>query len=151
MKEIATLLVKKNLARTPCRVEILRTLISSDTALSEQELRQKMMHDYDRTTVYRTLRNFLALGIIHSVAIEGNDVRYAITRKSECYSEDVHVHFHCNKCTGVFCLEADIFTKPVLPEKFSAKNFDLIIDGVCDKCNISGTHHDSSMPNTTIH
>jgi Fur family transcriptional regulator, ferric uptake regulator len=136
MKEIASMLVKKNLAKTPCRVEILRTLISSDTAMSEQELRQKMTHDYDRTTVYRTLRNFLSLGIIHSVAIEGNDVRYAITKSSECNTDDIHIHFHCNRCTGVYCLHADLFTKPVLPEKFSAKNYDLIINGVCEKCNI---------------
>ena len=134
MTDIITLLGNKNLAKTPCRVEILRALINSDSAMSEQELRQKMTHDYDRTTVYRTLRSFLSEGIIHSVAIEGNDVRYAITRSSECNATDVHVHFHCNQCTGVFCLNADIFSKPVLPENFTAKNYDLIINGICEKC-----------------
>ncbi len=138
MTDIVTMLTKKNLAKTPCRVEILRTLIGSDSAMSEQELRQKMTHDYDRTTVYRTLRNFLSLGIIHSVALEGNDIRYAITKSSECYADDVHVHFHCSQCTGVFCLHADLFTKPELPEHFSAKNYDLIIDGICEKCNTNG-------------
>lgn len=135
MTDIITLLGKKNLAKTPCRVEILRTLINSDSAMSEQELRQNMTHDYDRTTVYRTLRSFLTEGIIHSVAIEGNDVRYAITRNSECNAKDVHVHFHCNQCAGVFCLHPDIFTKPLLPKNFSAKNYDLVINGICNKCN----------------
>lgn len=138
MTDIITLLGSKNLAKTPCRIEILRTLINSDSAMSEQELRQKMTNDYDRTTVYRTLRSFLSEGIIHSVALEGNDVRYAITKISECHAKDVHVHFHCDQCTGVFCLHAGIFAKPTLPEKFIAKNYDLIINGICEKCNVFG-------------
>jgi Fur family transcriptional regulator, ferric uptake regulator len=135
MQEVASLLVKKNLAKTPCRIDILRVLINSDSALSEQEIRQKMTSGYDRTTVYRTIRNFLSLGIIHGVALEGHDVRYAITRSSACKQENVHVHFHCNCCEGLYCLHAGQFQRPEVPERFIAENYDLVINGVCRKCN----------------
>ncbi len=133
--DAASLLGKKNLAKTPCRVEILRTLISAGSALSENEIRQTLKQDFDRTTVYRTLRSFLSQGIIHSIVIEGHDIRYAITKASDCRSGNVHVHFHCNLCTGVYCIHGNNFVKPAIPDKFLAENYDLIINGTCSKCN----------------
>lgn len=133
--DASSLLGMKNLARTPCRVEILRALISAGSALSENEIRQTLKQGYDRTTIYRTLRSFLSQGIIHSVAIEGHDIRYALSKVSDCQSGNVHVHFHCYQCAGVFCINGSNFVKPAIPESFLAKNYDLIINGVCNKCN----------------
>lgn len=128
------LLAKKKLARTPCRVEVLKTLLTSDTALSEQEIRERLAFEFDRTTVYRTLRNFLSLDIIHSVAVENNNLRYAITKQENCCSQNINIHFYCSHCGGVYCMERKNFLPPPLPEKFVVHHYELLINGMCDKC-----------------
>ena len=134
MKDVVTLLGKNNLAKTPCRVEILRMLSEAGSAVSEQEIRQQLRHAYDRTTIYRTLRNFLAQGMIHSVSIEGQDIRYALSKKEGCHNGNVHMHFHCGRCARVYCLKEATFSKPELPLHFTANDYDLVINGVCGTC-----------------
>lgn len=133
--EANALLGNKNLSRTPCRVDVLRTLLESGSALSETEIRNKLSYTFDRTTIYRTLRSFLDQDVIHSIALEGGDVRYAITRHKHKSKEHFHAHFYCDGCNNVYCLPRPEFTPPVLPEGFLASGYDLIINGRCKGCN----------------
>jgi Fur family ferric uptake transcriptional regulator len=135
MKEEAqALLGEKNLSRTPCRIEILRSLLESGSALSESELRHKLSSSFDRTTIYRTLRSFLEQDVIHSISLEGGEVRYAITRTRESHTGNFHSHFYCDECNNVYCLSRPEFQPPDLPEGFVASGYDLIINGRCAKC-----------------
>jgi Fur family transcriptional regulator, ferric uptake regulator len=136
MKDDAfTLLGNKNLSRTPCRVGILKTLLESGSALSENDIRNKLSYNFDRTTIYRTLRSFLEQGVIHSIALEGGEIRYAVTLGKTEVSPNFHVHFFCDRCNNVYCLPRPVFTPPALPEGFNASGFDLVINGKCNKCN----------------
>ncbi len=134
-EEILTLLGNKNLSRTPCRVEILKTLLGAGSALSEAEIRNQLSYNFDRTTIYRTLRSFLDQDVIHSISLEGGDVRYAITRSKERHAEQFHAHFYCDECSSVYCLSRPEFVPPVLPEGFAASSYDLLVNGRCKKCN----------------
>ena len=135
MNDIYALLEQNNLSRTPCRVEILKTLKNAQSALSESEIREQLGYNYDRTTVYRTLRSFLSQDVIHSISLEGGEVRYALSEHKGT-SHTHHVHFYCNHCSGVYCISHKEFNTPVLPEGFVPDNFDLLINGRCKKCNI---------------
>jgi Fur family transcriptional regulator, ferric uptake regulator len=135
MDEAYALLGHKNLSRTPCRVDVLRTLLESGSALSETEIRNKLSYAFDRTTIYRTLRSFLEQDVIHSIALEGGDVRYAITRNKQKSAEHFHAHFFCDGCNNVYCLPKPEFNPPVLPDGFTASGYDLIINGKCKTCN----------------
>lgn len=134
MKDINQLLDSKNLSRTPCRVEILKILLNAPTALSESEIRDKLAYNFDRTTVYRTLRNFASHGVIHSIMVEGRDTHYAISEKHNSDSSAYQVHFSCNNCEGVYCLSHRAFATPTIPDKYISKSFDLMIRGICEKC-----------------
>lgn len=134
MNEIFALLEKNKLSRTPCRIEILKTLKQSGSALSESEIREKIGDHYDRTTVYRTLRNFLKQDVVHSISLDGGEVRYALTPHKGMAHSSHHVHFFCNDCSGVFCISHQAFVTPELPEGFNAESFDLLIQGSCGKC-----------------
>lgn len=134
MNDIYALLEENNLSRTPCRVEILKTLSQADSALSESEIRDQLAYNYDRTTVYRTLRNFLSQNVIHSISLEGGEVRYAMTPKKDKPHNSHHVHFYCNDCNGVFCISHNLFETPDLPKGFQPESFDLLVHGKCKNC-----------------
>jgi Fur family transcriptional regulator, ferric uptake regulator len=135
MKEKAhALLVDKNLSRTPCRVGIIKTLMESGSALSETEIRNKLSYNFDRTTIYRTLRSFLEQGVIHSIALDGGEIRYAITLGREEKNPQFHAHFFCDGCNNVYCLPKPGFSPPVLPDGFIAGGYDLVINGRCNRC-----------------
>jgi Fur family transcriptional regulator, ferric uptake regulator len=135
MKDQAyTLLGNKNLSRTPCRVGVLKTLLESGSALSETEIRNNLSYNFDRTTIYRTLRSFLEQGVIHSIALDGGEMRYAITLSREESQPNFHAHFFCDGCNNVYCLPRPAFNPPLLPDGFMASGFDLVINGRCNKC-----------------
>jgi Fur family transcriptional regulator, ferric uptake regulator len=134
--EVFTLLGEKNLSRTPCRVGVLKTLLESGSALSETEIRNKLSYGFDRTTIYRTLRSFLDQEVIHSIALEGGEVRYAITLNKQGITRHFHAHFFCGSCNNVYCLPKPEFTPPQMPEGFQASDYDLIINGRCKNCNL---------------
>lgn len=134
MKEIYDLLDEKNLSRTRCRIEILKAMRQASSALSEPEIRQKIGVHFDRTTVYRSLRSFLKQDVIHSIALDGGELRFALTPQKDVAHSSHHVHFFCSECNGVFCISHHSFGTPELPDGFEAKSFDLLIQGKCSNC-----------------
>ncbi|MBW6497514.1 MAG: transcriptional repressor [Bacteroidales bacterium] len=134
MNEIFSLLEKNKLSRTPCRIEVLKTLKLAGSALSEAEIREKIGDHFDRTTVYRTLRSFLKEDVIHSISLDGGGVRYALSPHKEVAHSSHHVHFFCNDCNSVYCISHQAFETPELPKGFMAESFDLLIQGSCRKC-----------------
>jgi Fur family transcriptional regulator, ferric uptake regulator len=135
MNQINQLLHIHHLNRTPCRIDILKALIASQVALSEKELKAKLSFDHDRSTLYRTIRTFLEAGVIHSVIIDGQDVRYAISTDYTS-PKHYHPHFHCGQCDSVVCLNDLQLQQPRVPEGFQAEDFNLVINGKCPDCKV---------------
>ena len=132
--EIYALLGRKKLSKTPCRVEILTALYQSEHALTESEIRNALDGAFDRTTIYRTMRSFLEQDVIHSIALDGGELKYALNRQREKYKDQFHSHFHCESCNNVFCLSKPEFVPPYLPDGFRASGYDLLINGRCASC-----------------
>lgn len=135
MNTADNLLQAHNLHKTPCRADVVNTLASCEVALSEKELKEKLNFDYDRSTLFRTLRKFLQTGIIHSIAINGQDIRYAINHNNQHQGTHHHAHFHCGQCNSVVCLEHVSIQQPQIPAGFEAEEFNLVINGKCPSCN----------------
>jgi Fur family ferric uptake transcriptional regulator len=133
MNQVDQLLQIHHLNRTPVRVDILKALTASQVALSEKELRAKLSFNHDRSTLYRNIKTFLETGIIHSVMIDGQDVRYAISN-DYANSKHYHPHFHCGQCDAVVCLNELLIQQPTVPEGFQAEDFNLVINGKCPTC-----------------
>ena len=131
MKEI---LQNKNLSITPLRLDVLEIINSSLSALSAQEIGGKL-NEYDRVTLYRTLKSFISSGIIHEISLAGLEPKYALCR-DECSSEThnhQHVHFSCIECNKVLCVEAEKIPIIKIP-KFSIKSLDIQAKGICESC-----------------
>ncbi|MFV0593676.1 MAG: Fur family transcriptional regulator [Draconibacterium sp.] len=126
------ILIYHNLKRTSCREGIIGVIMSSDKALSENEIRDQLVGNYDRTTFYRSFKTLVESSIVHKIVVDNNLVKYAldnqITHKSE------HAHFYCNECNSVVCLDSVPVEKPKLPEGFVSLEVEFVIKGTCKFC-----------------
>ncbi len=121
-----------NLKRTSCREGILDVVMSSEEALSEEEIRSRLSGNYDRTTFYRSFKTLEENKIIHKVVVNNNLVKYAFDHSSSHESE--HAHFYCVECDTVQCLDSVLITKPNLPEGYTYAETDMVIKGLCNEC-----------------
>lgn len=120
------------LKSTACRKVILNELLESKTAMTEQEIKSISGGLFDRVTFYRTLKTLEEAGVIHSIVLSNNLVKYAISTSD--YNK-VHSHFYCTKCNSVKCLHDAVEIKTDLPKGFSVDHLEIVIKGICENCN----------------
>ncbi len=138
MKNLEQLLLANNIKPTAMRLLVLRFLLQSKSALSLNNL-ENYFDKADRTTLYRTLQKFEENGIVHKIDDGTGVAKYAVCEENcNCEIEtDLHLHFHCNKCNETICLTEHKIPHIILPEGFIAENVNLVVKGICDKCNNS--------------
>lgn len=137
--EAAKILLKHNLRNTACRQGIINVIQKAKRALSEQEIKQSLSKKHDRTTFYRSFKTLEEKGVIHRVLLKGNETKYAI--EHFCEDEDCshvgngeHMHFVCEKCDKVECLQNNFLFNPTLPEGYSITHKEFLITGICSTC-----------------
>ena len=118
------------------REAVLDLFIKENKALAIKDFDEELA-DYDRVTLYRTLKTFEEQGIIHSIAEANRQTSYALCSHqcSEHHHQDEHVHFHCTRCQKTICL--DETAAPIIhtPVGFRVDQVQLLVEGVCDICN----------------
>ena len=128
----AEVLAKNHLKRTSCREGIIEVIMSAKYALSEQEIRERLAGNYNRTTFYRSFKTLEEKNIIHKIVVSSLLVKYAldnsVTKKNE------HVHFYCYECNSVQCLEDVKLEKQKLPEGYQETETEVLIKGICNLC-----------------
>ncbi len=136
IKQTQDILRSNGLRKTIVREEVLGLFLETPIALSHSEVEEKFEGRFDRVTVYRTLKSFEKKGLIHKVIDDGAVVKYAScsTNCSEHSHHDDHVHFKCEVCLQTVCLHDVPVQHFNLPLGFKAKEYQLLITGVCDKC-----------------
>jgi Fur family transcriptional regulator, ferric uptake regulator len=133
---INDMLKASRLSVTDTRVKILELFMDSNGALEHSDFEKLAGHSFDRVTVYRTLQTFLDKGLIHSIPTTDTAVRYALC-KSDCTEHnhhDHHIHFKCEECGSVICLDNTSVPDISLPMGYAAKNIDVVVSGVCKDC-----------------
>ena len=121
-----------NFRTTPFREKVLSLFLSKDYALS-LEVIEDDLEQFDRITLYRTLKLFQDQGIIH-VVNSGNVKKYAMC-KSECSSEmhhHDHVHFTCDKCQQTECIESNPLELKLVGYKIN--ELEINVNGLCKNC-----------------
>ena len=129
------ILKSHQLKATDCRLDVLEYFISSDFALSQKDLEDKL-YQYDRVTLYRTLHSFLESGLVHRIPNDSGMASYGICH-DDCTPDahhDNHLHFKCNECGHIECLEEAKVPKVSLPEGYQVEHTNLIVDGLCESC-----------------
>ncbi len=125
---------EKNIKATTSRIQLLTMLAAHPNPMQTKEIEKKWDSKVDRVTLYRTLKTLVEKNIIKKIDINENITCYNFIDYESSKSQ--HAHFHCNNCNKVICLhEYTNETKP-LPDGFIQKKTNIIIEGICSKCNI---------------
>lgn len=128
----AEILNHHNLKRTSCREGILEIVINAQEALSENDIREQLKGNYDRTTFYRSFKTLEEHKIIHKIVVDNQLVKYALNNKIT--KKEEHAHFFCNSCKTVKCMEDVPVSKYKLPDGYSDEETEVIIKGTCSVC-----------------
>ncbi len=139
------ILNETHLKRTSCREGILKVMLESNEALSENEIRERLEGNYDRTTFYRSFKTLEENHIVHKIIIDASLTKYALEEQyleigplhSEKETTSMHAHFHCQQCNTVKCIPLKDCPTPVLPEGYLIDHFELIVKGTCQLCNLN--------------
>ena len=132
------ILSENGLRKTSARLFVLESLSNSDFALSHKDLEEYSPKDLDRVTLYRTLNSFEEKGLVHKVLDEEGTSHFAMcSHKCDHHDHnDNHIHFHCQSCKKIYCLD-DFDVKGIeIPTGFNIINTDLKIDGLCKSCSL---------------
>lgn len=130
------LLKSKKISETPFRKEVL-AIFSKHTNAIPLSVVEKELKDYNRITLYRTIKIFIEKGIIHEITLSGNETNYAICQE-ECDTfthSHQHIHFKCKQCEIIFCVEIDRFPTLKLP-KYKIEALEIQATGLCRDCNV---------------
>ena len=126
------ILNEHKLKRTSCREGIIDVVLQADKALSENEIREKLAGNYDRTTFYRSFKTLVEHHIIHKIVIDNQLVKYALDNALS--HKDDHAHFYCNECHTVKCMDTVPVQKYQLPDGYSNDETEVLIKGTCAIC-----------------
>ncbi len=117
---------------TSNRIQILQMLANSQCALSEQDLETALVSNCDRTTIYRTLNTFFDEEIVHKLVDIDGTTRYIYNEKK--YQLPEHVHFKCNECGVISCLENVSVDHVPLPKGYTKTTSNFLVVGICNGC-----------------
>ena len=130
------ILESKQIAVTKHRVAILNSFINYGKPITLKTLRLDNPL-IDRITLFRALSVLEQKKIIHKITLEKGRVLYALCKEKCNKQEDCkhnHIHFLCNQCDDVTCLEIEKFPKINVPD-FLINNLNINASGICEKCN----------------
>jgi len=126
------ILNKHKLKRTSCREGIIEVVLRANQALSENEIRERLVGNYDRTTFYRSFKTLEEHKIIHKIVIDNQLVKFALD--NTITYKDEHVHFYCKVCNTVKCMDTISVKKYQLPDGYSDVETEVLIKGTCANC-----------------
>ncbi|MCS6967744.1 MAG: transcriptional repressor [Cytophagales bacterium] len=134
--QIRKLLQQKGVRKTRIREAMLALFLEKGYALSHADIEGLLPQNFDRVTIYRTLKSFEEQGLIHKVPDEKGIMRYALCPEGCSQAEhiDSHLHFFCRQCQRTYCLHIPLPPLPLMPTGFRAEGFEWNAHGICKNC-----------------
>jgi Fur family ferric uptake transcriptional regulator len=123
----------KNTRNTTAKTEILNLINGSEEALSHSQVQSSLNGLCDRVTIYRVLDRLTTEGIIHKVVNVDGVIKYAKCHNCDDAHHHDHIHFSCEQCHTVTCLEN---VEPLfdLPKKYKIHEVNFTVSGICPRC-----------------
>jgi Fur family ferric uptake transcriptional regulator len=134
MPNFINILKDRNLKVTEQRVRVLEILYVNKHPLILNDL-QNHLSDINRITLYRVLNDLETADLIRIFySLEGQKYVEAKlpNHLHKANSDKVHLHFQCQKCDTVFCL--DDVTIGGLPGGFNLHTDKTVLAGQCKLC-----------------
>ncbi len=129
-----SMLTRRGIQPTAIRLLVLDALAQAHESLSLADLDNRL-DTVDKSTIYRTLTLFLAHRLIHSIDDGTGSFKYALCADGcTCQGNDLHAHFHCERCNRTFCFTNLPAPLVSLPEGFSIRSINYVLKGLCPEC-----------------
>jgi Fur family ferric uptake transcriptional regulator len=131
-----TILKEKGLRVTPFREKFLQIFLNSNVALSVSDI-ENQLGEFDRITLYRTIKSFTKKGVIHEIVMPG-DIKKLALCPVECsggkdHHEHNHIHFHCKNCKEIYCIETNQLPQLNL-KGYAIDQVEVQVSGTCLNC-----------------
>lgn len=130
------ILKDKRLRVTPFRKRVLEVFLRNANAIAVSDI-EDQLGEHDRITLYRTIKSFTEKGVIHEIVMPGDIRKLALCSPvcsgGEGHHEHNHLHFQCQQCKEVYCIELHHFPAIEL-DGFDIKSFEIQASGTCKKC-----------------
>jgi len=121
---------------TNAKTQILTFIQKSVKAVSHAEIHQELGNICDRVTVYRVLERLVKEDFIHKIVNIDGVLNYAACNSCLNKHNHNHVHFSCENCKSITCLEKIEF-EVNLPPNYIFEEAYFTIKGICSNCNLS--------------
>lgn len=131
------MLADHGLRKTAFRKEVLSIFLANKGKAVTTSAIEESLENFDRITLYRTLKSFEEKGLIHLAMDINGQSRYALCNHN-CNVEkhqDAHAHFHCDSCGHTTCLDDmhDSY-ESLVPQGYKIKDVQITFSGVCESC-----------------
>jgi Fur family transcriptional regulator, ferric uptake regulator len=123
----------KQVRTTNAKSSILELINSSKVALSQLEIQRIVNNLCDRVTIYRILDRLVLEDQIHRIVNLDGIVKYANCGNCSEKHHHNHLHFSCENCKSVTCLE-NIVPQFNLPIEYELREINFMVSGICPEC-----------------
>lgn len=121
---------------TSARIQVLNLLQTAKVPLSHSDiedlLSKNALPEIDRVTLYRVLDWLVDVQLAHKAASMRGV--YCFTAANPNIEHKQHMHFRCNDCGKVVCLDIPPPPPPELPSGFHLTKVEFDISGECPDC-----------------
>lgn len=130
------LLKSKKVRVTDFRLAVLDVFNKYPNAISIEQIETELQN-FDRITLYRTLKTFKEKGLIHEISMPDQQKKMALCSEACMENDHIHhhnhVHFKCRSCQHIFCLDIDRYPQIALPG-FQVDQLEIQAFGTCEAC-----------------
>lgn len=128
----------KKIRVTKFRKAVYEVFANNESAISVNYIECEL-EDFDRITLYRTLKIFKENGLIHEITFPNREKMLALC-KDDCENindlhqhKHEHIHFRCNQCKEISCVTIADFPQLNL-EGYQIDKIEIQAVGVCKEC-----------------
>ena len=130
---IILLLQQHGIRPTANRIIVAKALAEEGRPLTMTEL-EDHIGSIDKSGIFRTLTLFKEQHLVH-VLEDGEGVRYELCHSHDhSVDNDMHLHFHCERCGQTICLEDLPIPEVQLPDGYEMQSANFVLKGICPKC-----------------
>lgn len=133
INKVNYLLKKSGLSVTPLRKEVLAFLLENE--VSSLDDLKKNIKEFDRVTLYRTVKVLTKFKIIKELSFENKkflSLNRNIHKSSDSFEQSVY--FYCMYCNNLTFMNNKIISFDIAPD-YEVHQSESIISGKCNLCN----------------
>ena len=131
--DASALLEVAGLRSTEVRRRVLSAMLDAGRSLSHRELAD-LLTDFDRVTIFRTLKRLKEAGLAHGVQGIDGISRYFVNLGRSEGCPGGHPHFLCLDCGRMSCLADQAMPRIAVPRGAEVRGKQLLVYGLCSTC-----------------